>query len=275
MLAMEPVPKTIRSRSESLTVVILTKNEAANLPRCLDAVPDRYPVVVLDSGSTDNTTEVASRRGCIVFRQPWLGFAGQRNYALQHCGIANPWVLFVDTDEVYPQGFFDWFEMEARNRHDVDIFMVPSYLYLRGRQLRHAPGYPVYHPRLVYRERASFVTNYAGHGESVQQSCRILYASIAYSHYFYNGDLVGWMHKHIDHASLESHLQSEQGVVLTRRGRFNMLLGNSVLRIPLRFFYHYVLRGGFLDGREGLEYTKMYTWYEASKYLLNSSKDKE
>lgn len=250
-----------------LTVVILTQNEEANLPGCLAAIPERYPVVVIDSGSTDNTLAIARQRGCTVFSNPWPGFAEQRNFALQQCGIQTPWVLFVDADEIYPQRFYDWFEAKLSETHGIDVLMVPSILYLRGKRLNHAPGYPIYHPRLVRRETASFVSNHTGHGEAVLDTCRIAHSDIPYEHYFYQGEIVAWMHKHVGKAAQEVQLQPTAGAVMTARGRLSVLLGRSWLRIFGRFAYHYLLRGGFLDGAAGLEFALMFTWYEATIYL--------
>jgi len=250
-----------------LTVVILTQNEEANLPGCLAAIPERYPVVVIDSGSNDNTLAIARQRGCTVFSNPWPGFAEQRNFALQQCGIQTPWILFVDADEIYPQRFYDWFEAKLSETHGIDVLMVPSILYLRGKRLNHAPGYPIYHPRLVRRETASFVRNHTGHGEAVLDTCRIGYSDIPYEHYFYHGEIVAWMHKHIGKAAQEVQLQPTAGAVMTARGRLSVLLGRSWLRILGRFAYHYLFRGGFLDGAAGLEFALMFTWYEATIYL--------
>lgn len=250
-----------------LTVVILTHNEAANLPRCLAGIPARYPIVVVDSGSTDGTVAMASDHGCQVFHNPWPGFAEQRNFAIQQCQIATPWILFVDADEIYPQRFYDWFEAKLSETQGIDVLMVPSILYLRGKRLNHAPGYPIYHPRLVRRETVSFVQNHTGHGEAVTEACRIGYSDIPYEHYFYHGEIVAWMHKHVGKAAQEVELRPTQGAVMTTRGRISVLLGRSWLRIFARFGYHYLLRGGFLDGAAGLEFALMFTWYEASIYL--------
>lgn len=250
-----------------LTVVILTKNEEANLPRCLAAIPERYPIVIVDSGSTDNTIAIAQNRGCRIYANPWPGFAEQRNFAINQCGIDTPWLLFVDADEIYPQSFYDWFEAGMAGQEAIDVLMVPSILYLRGQRLNHAPGYPIYHPRLVRRETVGFVRNHTGHGEAVTDSCRIGYTDIPYAHYFYHGEIVAWMHKHIGKAAQEVSLKPTAGAVMTTRGRLSVLLGRSWLRIFARFFYHYLFRGGFLDGKAGLEFALMFTWYEATIYL--------
>ncbi|ANE54739.1 glycosyltransferase family 2 protein [Methylomonas sp. DH-1] len=250
-----------------LTVVILACNEAANLPRCLAAIPERYPIVVVDSGSSDDTVAIAERRGCRVFHNPWPGFAEQRNFALQQCAIETPWVLFVDADEIYPPLFYQQFDAEWATSRDMDVLMVPSVLYLRGKRLKYAPGYPIYHPRLVRRETVGFVRNHTGHGEAVLASSRVATADIAYQHYFYHGEIVAWMHKHVGKAAQEIELQPTAGALMTARGRISVWLGRCWLRIPARFAYHYLLRGGFLDGAAGLEFALMFTWYEATIYL--------
>jgi len=250
-----------------LTVVILTQNEAVNLPRCLAAIPARYPIVILDSGSSDDTLSIAKNRACRIYSNPWPGFAEQRNFALGQCDIDTPWLLFVDADEIYPAAFYDKFDAGQLAIDEIDVLMVPSILYLRDKRLNHAPGYPIYHPRLVRRETTRFVRNHTGHGEAVIDSCRVAYSDIAYEHYFYHGEIIEWMHKHVDHANREIRINKE-GIILNRRKWLSLKLGNSILRAPLRFIYHYVICRGFLDGRAGLEYSFMFAWYEATKYLL-------
>lgn len=254
-----------------LTVVILTKNEALNLPRCLAAIPERYPIVIVDSGSTDGTIAIAKERGCAIYENPWPGFAEQRNFAISQCDITTPWILFIDADEVYPETFYDWFESEVSKTENIDVMMVPSILYLRGKRLDHAPGYPIYHPRLVRRETARFVRNHTGHGESVINTCRIAHAEIPYEHFFYHGEIIQWMHKHIDKAAQEVRLQPTAGAVMTRRGRLSVWLGRSALRVMARFLYHFMFRRGFLDGLAGLEFALMFTWYEATIYMQAKS----
>ncbi|MEI6067378.1 MAG: glycosyltransferase family 2 protein [Methylococcaceae bacterium] len=250
-----------------LTVVILTQNEQVNLPDCLAAIPECYPIVIVDSGSTDATIAIANSRYCRIYKNPWPGFAEQRNFAINHCAINTPWILFVDADEIYPQTFYDWFEAGKVDTDSVDVVMVPSILYLRGKRLNHAPGYPVYHPRLVRRDTTRFVRNHTGHGEAVINTCRIDYCAIPYQHYFYHGEIIEWMHKHVDKAAQEVQLKPPTEAIMTNRGRLSVLLGRSWLRILARFLYHFVFRGGFLDGFAGLEFALMFTWYEATIYM--------
>ena len=237
----------------ALTVVVLTRNEEAKLPRCLAAIPARYPVVVVDSGSDDRTVETARAGGCVVAENPWPGFAAQRNFALTACGVVSPWVLFIDADELYPSAFFDWFEGGARERDDFDVALVDSRLVFKGIELRHAPGYPLYHPRLVRRGGAVFEPAHSGHGETVRADARLIRVDIPYRHHFYDGDLAGWMRKHVGLGMQEAFASRREGAALTPRGRLSLAGRRLPLRGVFRFLYHYLVRGGFRDGRAGLE----------------------
>src|SRR5438094_10652547 len=80
-----------------LSVVIITRNAASQLERCLASVAFAEEVVVVDSGSTDGTVELAARHGARVVRKEWLGFGAQKQFAVD--AASNEWVLCVDADE--------------------------------------------------------------------------------------------------------------------------------------------------------------------------------
>lgn len=259
--------KTLKEDA-TLTVVVLTLNEGERLPRCLAAIPARYPVVVVDSISTDDTVAIARANGCTVVQNLWPGFAAQRNFALQLDDIKSEWVLFIDADEVYQTDFFDWFEQDVSDRLDFDIGLVASWLVYSGGVLKHAPGYPIYHPRLVRRGHVTFIPNHTGHGETVSAEARQLTINIPYCHYWYDGDLISWMTKHVKLAAQEAFFTRPTNAKLTKRARMSMLLRISGFRMPARFLYHYVIRSGWRDGRHGLEYSLLYTWFEITKALI-------
>jgi len=259
-----------------LTIVILTKNEADRLPHCLDAIPPQYPVIVVDSGSDDETIAIAKSRGCDVYSQPWLGFAGQRNFALKSCKIQEGWVLFIDADECYPPEFFSWFENKSILLENIDVLMVPSWLVFCGMRLRYVPGYPIVHPRLVRAGVAPFIMGHAGHSETITNGVHIERVDIPYDHHFFDGDIDTWMTKHIRLARMEVNAGRPAGV-LTSRARLSLLMGKSFLRVPGRFFYHYFVKCGFRDGWRGFLYSLMYAWYELTKYIMTQfqSRDKK
>jgi glycosyltransferase involved in cell wall biosynthesis len=256
---------------ESLEVVILTLNESGRLGECVATVPPGVSVHVLDSGSTDGTVELAGSLGCEVSTNPWPGFADQRNYALKHCG-SREWVLFIDADETYPLSAFSELAQKIDTPELACVF-IPSLLVFRGRVLKHAPGYPVLHPRAVRRSRVRFVPDSHGHGETVVVDGRTQKIQTPYIHDWYQGDIQTWVTKHIRLARLEANAKAADSGLETRRSRLGRAAGRGLHRPLLRFAYHYILRLGFLDGARGLEYSTMYAWYELSKYLLSKGSD--
>src|SRR5438132_13805304 len=86
--------------SDSLAILILTHNEADNLPRCLGSIAGFGEIVVVDSGSDDGTQEIAKEAGARVYQQSFQSFGRQRNWALENCDLKSEWVLFLDADEV-------------------------------------------------------------------------------------------------------------------------------------------------------------------------------
>ena len=138
-----------------MLTVILTQNEQANLPACLAAIPERYPIVIVDTGSTDNTLAIANSRGLPNLYESMARFC--RAAQLCHQSMRHRHAMAIVRrcrDEIYPQAFYDWFKSGMADAGSFDVLMVPSILYLRGKRLNHAPGYPIYHPRLVRRETA-------------------------------------------------------------------------------------------------------------------------
>jgi len=263
-------------RSEaSLTAVVLTLNEERNIEKCLSGVPDGIPTLVVDSGSSDNTVALARQHGSRVIETVWRGFAGQRNHCVRECGIETEWVLFVDADEVFSEEFFTWAEHFIKSDPPIDVVHVSSRLVLDNTILQHAPGYPIYHPRLVRRLTAEFVQGNTGHNEAVSEKMRIKEIDIPYLHYWHAGPLHPWMDKHLGLAAQEiEHRRATSETVghRTNRMRLNALLGPGPLRSIARFLYHYVARGGFRDGSAGLRYSLMYLWYEVTKWVMSKER---
>jgi len=255
------------SPDAALTIVILTLNEAARLLTCLSGIPAIYPVLIVDCGSTDGTAAIAVDAGCRVVTHPWAGFAAQRNFALEQCGLTTPWVLFIDADEIFPAAFYDWFEEEGR-QGDFDIGQVAQTLAFKGKTLRFAPAYPLYHPRLARRGHVRFVLNHTGHGEAADAGARQRMIDIPYHHDWYDGDLAAWLTKHVRLAEQEAELRPVADGLSTARGRLSLLIRSAMVRVPTRFCYHYLWRGGFRDGLHGLEYALMYSWFEFTKGLF-------
>lgn len=250
----------------SICIIILTLNEAGRLDSCLDHLPCSYRRVLVDSGSSDDTVEIAKRRGMSIYHNPWPGFAEQRNFSLRIPDIVEPWVLFVDADEHYCPDFFPWAERAIIAADQPEIYDVPSQLSVFGRLLKYAPGYPIYHPRLV-RRSTRFVKNHAGHGETALGERRV--APYGYVHHSITS-MPEWLEKHVSLASLESSISAPPS---TARAALSSLAPRGIVRPLLRFMYHFLIRGGFRDGRVGFLYSLMYTWYEFTIYLVRAGSE--
>lgn len=254
--------------TEQLAVVIFTLNEEKNLPACLAAIPRGITTVIVDSGSTDDTENIALQAGLRVVKNRWPGFAAQRNFSLQQAGIQHEWVLFIDADEIYTPAIFSRLEQDLKSGASYDAAYISSHLVLDGTVLKYAPGYPVYHPRLVRRTKVSFLPNHAGHGETLASGVSAINIDIPYLHNFQSDGMLSWIQKHVSLARVEATSTSSGTTLKTFRARMAQSIRTSMLKAILRFVYHYILRGGFLDGRAGYKYSLMYFWFEVTKVLF-------
>jgi len=115
-----------------LSVVIITFNEEVNIGRCLESIKDiADEIIVVDSGSTDRTVEIAESLGARVFTEPWKGFAGQKNSAIDKC--AGTWVLSLDADEELTEEL----QAEIRGMLETDAETMPQVDGYRLRLRRH------------------------------------------------------------------------------------------------------------------------------------------
>ena len=125
----------------SLSVAIITKNEAENLPDCLKSVSFAGQIVVVDSGSTDETVKIASDFGCDVLVEPWRGFGPQKQFAIDQC--RNPWILVLDADERIPGDTAQAIRNIILNPSITAAgFSFPRKNFFQGRWIRHAGWWP-------------------------------------------------------------------------------------------------------------------------------------
>ncbi len=140
------------SRS-TLSVAIITLNEADNLPRTLASVQFADEIVIVDSGSTDATVEIATRAGAKVFTEEWKGFARQKNSAIDRC--TSSWVLSLDADEELTaelqQEIRQMLESDAQTMPQVDGYRLRLRHIFLGRWMRYGGYYPDLKLRLFRR----------------------------------------------------------------------------------------------------------------------------
>jgi glycosyltransferase involved in cell wall biosynthesis len=275
----QPAPGSV-----PVTVVVLTRDEEVNIERCLDSVGWAVQAIVVDSGSTDKTVPLAAARGAEVVEQPWLGFSGQREFALRLPDVRNDWVYFVDADEwVSPQLAT---EIAARlGEPDCAAFIHRLRLVFLGTWIRHAGWYTGSAVvRLVDRRRTSYDGSVVAERAAVDGRVARLANDIV------DEDLKGlasWLHKHVRYAELEQRRRGRPVPLRERLRRFRARdrtgtrpVARIILRdvvfpsVPARplalFLYMYVLRLGLLDGRAGLRFCFFHAWYQATVDSLDA-----
>lgn len=220
-----------------LSVIIITKNEEANIRACLESVAWADEIVVVDSGSSDATVDICTEFGALVHVHDWPGFGAQKNRALGYA--KNDWVFSIDADErVTPELRT---EIEAALTIPLaEAYEIPRLSSFCGRFMLHSGWQPDYVLRLFRREMGSF-SDALVH-ESVQTQGRIAHLRQPLIHFSYR-DFDDVLSKLNNYSSAASEM-------LQRRGKKGSL-AQAVLHGLWAFIRTYILRAGFLDGREG------------------------
>ncbi|HEV7219288.1 MAG: glycosyltransferase family 2 protein [Terriglobales bacterium] len=242
-----------------ISVVLITHNEESNLPRTLASVQPLLndglgEIIVLDSGSTDRTLEIAREHGARVFAEPWKGFAGQKNSAMDKASM--DWVLQLDADEALePQLAREIVETLAGNSSNVG-FWIPRKNFFLGRWIKHGGFYPDPKLRLIRRGAGKF-EEYGAH-----PTIKVDGATGKFSHALLH-DAYPTLRTYIDHMNSYSSMGAQ---VAVEKGHGRFSIANIVFRPLLTFLYNYIFRAGFLDGREGLLLHLYHAVYVSWKY---------
>jgi glycosyltransferase involved in cell wall biosynthesis len=269
----------------SLSVAIITKNEEANIRRTLESVKWADEIVVVDSGSTDRTCEIARECGAKVFVEEWKGFAKQKNSALEKC--TSDWILSLDADEevsleaaVDIRKALEWKLIDAERMgteeiaeveqhdgkimHDVtypqpSAFDISRKNFFLGRQIRFGGFYPDRKIRLLRRSTGALEERMVHEDLKLFDDGNV-------------GELRGHLIHHayptlsgyIEHMNRYSDLGGE--MVVETKGKVGFSLTNIVIRPVATFIYNYFFRLGFLDGKEGLLLHLYHSVYVSWKY---------
>lgn len=260
------------SAKAPVTAMVFTLNEEMHLPSSLESLRWCGEVIVVDSFSTDATTNIAQRRGARVFQHAFEGFGSQRNWALDNTEPRFPWVLILDADERVPPELADEIgRVLADVPAGVGAFRIRRRFHLWGRWLRHSSLYPTWVVRLVHKDRVRFLNR--GHAETqeVQGGVREL------THDLIDENLRGideWFDRQNRYAGQEAEyeLQIERSRLrrrdlwspdpLIRRAAVKRIVARLPARPVLYFVYTYFFRLGFLDGRDGYVFSLMKAVYQ-------------
>jgi glycosyltransferase involved in cell wall biosynthesis len=221
-----------------LSAVLITRNAASVLGPCLESLVFADEIVIVDSGSSDRTAEIARERGARVVQKEWLGYGRQKQFAVEQA--KHDWVLCVDADErVSPQLAAS---MQAALAAPVSpVYRMPRRNRFLGRWLAHGEGYPDWSPRLFNRQNARWSDDLVHE--------KVLFAVTP-------GTLAGDL-LHDSSDDLSTYLERQNRyTTLAARQAFEQGRGSGLVHLlfspVVRFIKFYLLRLGFLDGVPGL-----------------------
>jgi len=257
----------------TLSVVIITHNEEANLARTLESVrplvrDGKGEIIVVDSGSTDSTLDIAKSFGAKIFVEEWKGYAAQKNSAIDKA--TGDWILSLDADEevsaellndlgpaVAGQGRLR-LEQLSDSPVFADAFSMPRQNLFLQQPIRHGGFWPDRKIRLFRKGKGHFAVRPVH--ESVQITGRVAKLNAPLIHHSYPT-----LSDYIEHMNRYSSLGAEM-VVAKGDGKVGFCVINIVVRPLATFIYNYFFRFGFLDGREGLLLHLYHAVYVSWKY---------
>ena len=259
-----------------ISVLILTKNEQQDLPGCLASVAFSDDIHVYDSYSDDRTLEIARGHGAHIIQRRFDNWAAHQNWGLKNIAFRHPWVFYIDADERMTPELIRAVQQAVRAPGDTVAFRVQRRDFFMGRWLRHVQTSPFY-LRLFKPERIRYerlVNPVSIPDGPVGQVAGYL------DHLPFSKGVKHWIARHNDYSSLEAqqiHENRTNGRPLTVRQAFFERDFNArryhqkelFYRLPARpfakFLVLYVAKRGFMDGRAGLTYALLQSFYE---YLI-------
>jgi glycosyltransferase involved in cell wall biosynthesis len=261
-----------------VSVLVITRNEEANISQCLESVRWAAEVGVVDSFSTDRTVEIAKSLGARVYQHAFKGYTAQRNWALDNLPFAHEWILVLDADERISRALASEISRAVGQPNGKYAgFYLNRRLFFLGRRLRYGGLSPIWILRLFKRSSGRF--EYREVNEHVILNGPAGYLRAPFDHCDQRS-LADWIQKHNRYAGLEAeeYLRdrfgtSQQSSIPARfwgsqaeRKRwikFNLWNGVPLLIRPFLFFFrNYLLKGGFLDGQPGFLYHVFWSfWY--------------
>ncbi len=270
----------------TLSVVIITYNEEANIGRTLASVQSliangRGEIIVVDSGSTDHTVEIAKSYGARVSVEEWKGFAAQKNSAIEKA--TGYWILSLDADEELEPDLIDelashkdvnavnraegsrnWcLTLEQAGTSNLDKikglpigYWISRKNHFLGRRIKHGGFWPDPKLRLFRRDAGRFEDRAVHEDVRVNGPTGQLHSALVHHSYPTLSD-------YLDHMNRYSSLGAE---MIAAKGTVRFSTFNIIARPLATFLYNYIFRLGFLDGREGLLLHLYHAVYVAWKY---------
>jgi len=244
----------------TLSVAIITRNEAENIRRTLASIAWANEIVLVDSGSTDETVEIAKGYGAKIYHESWKGYGPQVNSALDKCTC--DWILNLDADEPLTPELAKEIQGLLSGEPSFAAYMIPRRNLIFGRWMRHGGLYPDCKLRLFRRGVARLREDTEPHAtpKTSEKTGTLKHPML-----------------HDQYPTLEYYIEHMQRYstatipLFLRSGRTSVssfaFVVNTVLNPALTFIKNYFFRLGFLDGREGLVFHINHSVYTHWKFV--------
>jgi glycosyltransferase involved in cell wall biosynthesis len=236
-----------------IAATIITLNEERNIARAIESLRCCDQIIVLDSGSTDRTVELASRFGAVVMEGSWPGYASQKNRAAEYA--EHDWILSLDADEALSEALEGEIWSLKKLGPAYDGYTMPRLAQYMGRWILHSGWYPDRKIRLYNRTKGKWVGDFVH--ESVKVEGRVGHLESNLLHFTCES-----LSEHLRTLDRYTTLAAEE--LVFRKAKIG--LGNLILDPAWTFVRSYFLQRGFLDGPEGLTIAHMAAIYTFLKY---------
>ncbi len=260
--SLNPEISALGSAKLPVSIAIITKDSDKKLRRCLASVSFAEEIVIVDSGSTDRTGEIAREFNARWFVEPWKGYGPQKNSAVQKC--SHDWVLSIDSDECLTAEAVPKIAQILSENNPADAYMLRRKNHIHGKWIKVADWWPDYTTRLLRKGRGRFVRTI--HEVWQCDSGRIERLDCAIEHYSHDSysEMIGMLNNYSTLLAKQMHEEGKKAGPV-----------DAILHSFWMFFRNYVLRLGFSAGFDGfmialtkslgtfLKYAKL---YELSKF---------
>lgn len=236
-----------------ITATIITLNEERNIARAIESLRCADEILILDSGSTDRTIELAKNLGATVIESGWLGYAKQKNWVAGQA--THDWILSLDADEALSEALEAEIWNLKKSGPRFDAYTMPRLARYLGRWILHSGWYPDRKVRLYDRRKAKWVGEFVH--ESVVAEGRVGHLESNILHFTCDS-----LSEHMRTLDRYTTLAAQE--IAARKTK--VPLWKVALSPAWTFFKTYVVQRGFLDGLEGVTIAYMAAFYTFLKY---------
>jgi len=222
-----------------ISVTIITKNEENNIARCISSVDWADEIIIIDSGSTDNTLSICNKLKCRVIQTEWKGFGNTKQIGVDACN--NKWILSIDADEEVSTELRDNI-LSAIKQETYSAYKIRRTSYYLSKRIKHCGWDNDYPLRLFQKKHGHF------NSETVHESVIIDNNSIS----SINAPLFHHPYPSLEHHLSKVNLYTTLGAKKYQKEGKKSSLNFALLSGLVKFIKMYILKKGFLDGKEGL-----------------------